>query len=81
MIKYADRGLANDRYYWNMNQTLLKTLFWVLNIAILSVNQGNVLVFYLKHGRSAFTNTYRLTCLMNFNIYFYVFLLGLNSVN
>ena len=59
MIKYADRGLANDRYYWNMNQSLLKTLFWVLNIAILSVNQCNVLVFYLKHGRSLFSNTYR----------------------
>ena len=59
MIKYADRGLVNDRYYWNMNLSLLKTLFWVLNIAILSTNQGNSLVYYIKHGRSLFSNTFR----------------------
>ena len=59
MIKYADRGLVNDRYYWNMNQSLFKTLFWVMNIAILSVNQGNVLFFYMKHGRSIYANIFR----------------------
>ena len=24
MVKYSDRGLANDRYYWNMNHALFK---------------------------------------------------------
>ena len=59
MIKYADRGLVNDRYYWNMNLSLIKNLFWVMNITILSVNQGNSLSFYMKHGRSLFSNTFR----------------------
>ena len=59
MIKYTNRGLVNDRYYWNMNLSLLKTLFWVSNISMLVANQANVLMFYLAHGRSMFSNTYR----------------------
>ena len=59
MIKYANRGLANDRYYWNMNWRLLKILFWVINISFLVINQGNGLAFYLKNGRSMFAYTYR----------------------
>ena len=33
LIKYADRGLVNDRYYYNMNMTLFKNLFWLSNIS------------------------------------------------
>ena len=65
MVKYADRGLANDRYYWNMNLTLFKYLFWVSNISCQAVPQGNMWSFYIKHGYSLFSNTYRThTCKM-----------------
>ena len=59
MIKYTNRGLVNDRYYWNMNLSLLKTLFWVGNIALLVANQANFVTFYLVHGRSLSANTHR----------------------
>ena len=59
MIKYSNRGLVNDRYYWNMDWTLLKRLFWVANSVMLVVNQVNPLIVYLVHGHSIYANTYR----------------------
>ena len=59
MIKYTNRGLVNDRYYWNMNWSLLKSLFWVSNTAFLMVNQGRGLAYLIKHGHSIYGNTYR----------------------
>ena len=61
LIKYVDRGLVNDRYYYNMNMTLFKTLFWIINISVFFINQGNILAFSIKHGgTSLYSNTYRL---------------------
>ena len=60
MIKYVDRGLVNDRYYYNMNMTLFKTLFWVINITFFLINQGNTLAFSIKYdGASLVANTHR----------------------
>ena len=61
LIKYVDRGLVNDRYYYNMNMTLFKTLFWIINVSFFFINQGNFLAYSIKYdGASLFSNTYRL---------------------
>ena len=62
MIKYTNRGLVNDRYYWNMNWSLLRTLFWTGNIVMLVSDQANYLATYLEHGHSIFAYTYRFDC-------------------
>ena len=60
MIKYVDRGLVNDRYYYNMNMTLFNTLFWIIKISLFLINQGGVLAFSIKYeGASIYENTYR----------------------
>ena len=59
LVKYADRGLANDRYYYNMNWTLFNVLFWIINICLFAVNQGMMWSFSLKHGNDYVENSYR----------------------
>lgn len=59
MIKYSNRGLVNDRYYWNMNWSLLRTLFWIGNIALFVFNQAFSLASILKYGHNVFSHTYR----------------------
>ena len=59
MVKYADRGLANDRYYYNMNWTLFKVLFWIANICTFALNQGMMWSFSLKHGKDLAENSHR----------------------
>ena len=58
LVKYADHGLVNDRYYHNMNQTLFKALYWISNIFLFVINQGVVLSAHLKRG-NPFRNSYR----------------------
>ena len=65
LIKYVDRGLVNDRYYYNMDMTLFKILFWIINISFFLINQGNIFAFSIKHeGATLFDNTYRLVTVM-----------------
>ena len=71
-LKYADRGLVNDRFYYNMNMSLFNILFWVSNIFLFATNQGMIWVHIIKHGEnwSFFQNTYRYSSkLYNENIY------------
>ena len=70
-LKYADRGLVNDRFYYNMNMSLFKVLFWVSNIFLLTINQGMIWVRIIKHGQSNFQNTYRYSTIL-YNEYFYI---------
>ena len=58
-VKYTDRGLANDRYYYNMNMTLFKRLFWTTNLSLFLLNQGVVWSYAIKHGRSFAENSHR----------------------
>ena len=58
LVKYADHGLVNDRYYHNMNQTLFKALYWISNIFLFVLNQGVTLSNHFKDG-NPFKNTYR----------------------
>ena len=58
-LKYADRGLVNDRFYYNMNMSLFNVLFWISNITLFMFNQGNMWVHIFIHGKSPFENTYR----------------------
>ena len=61
LIKYVDRGLVNDRYYYNMNMTLFKILFWTMNISFFLINQGNFVAFSIKYDGDLLTDqTYRL---------------------
>ena len=50
MVKYADRGLANDRYYYNMNMRLFTLLFWTASGIMILMNQAMVITYYVKHG-------------------------------
>ena len=51
MVKYADRGLANDRYYYNTNMKLFTMLYWTLCGTIFLLNQALVISYYVKHGK------------------------------
>ena len=55
MIKYADRGLVNDPFFYNSTK-LLKTLFWTANLIPVLLNQGFMWSHYAKHGESFFTD-------------------------
>ena len=59
LLKYADRGLANDRYYYNMNMSLFNILFWLSNIVLFAINQGIVWAHFFKNEKSIFENGYR----------------------
>ena len=59
LLKYADRGLANDRYYYNMNMSLFNGLFWLGNIVLFAINQGGAWAYFIKHGRSLYQNAYK----------------------
>ena len=59
LLKYADRGLANDRYYYNMNMSLFNGLFWLGNIVLFTINQGGAWAYFIKHGRSLYQNAYK----------------------
>ena len=59
LLKYADRGLVNDRYYYNMNMSLFNVLFWLSNIVLFTINQGIVWVHVFKHGTSLFQNAHK----------------------
>ena len=45
-MKYADRGLADDRFWFNGNLRLFKTLFWFANIFFI-VTQGGIIFGHL----------------------------------
>ena len=53
-VKYANRGLVNDRYYYNANMTLVNVLFWISNICLFLVNQGNTWAHLIIKGRIQF---------------------------
>ena len=55
MVKYADRGLVNDKFFVNNIQPL-KYLFWICNLFLVLQNQGLIWAFYFKHGKSFFAN-------------------------
>ena len=59
LLKYADRGLVNDRYYYNMNMSLFNVLFWSSNIVIFAINQGIVWAHFFKDGTSLFENAHK----------------------
>ena len=65
LVKYSDRGLVNDRYYYNMDISLFKILFWIINVCCLAANQGMLWSFLIKHGQSFFLNSYRYIFVIN----------------
>ena len=50
LMKYVDRGLADDRFWFNGGLRLFKTLFWLSNIFFILTQQGILLshLFYFK---------------------------------
>ena len=50
LMKYVDRGLADDRFWFNGGLRLFKILFWLSNIFFILVQQGILLshLFYFK---------------------------------
>ena len=60
MVKYADRGLADDVFWHNMDFFKnFKMLFWVLNTTVFVWGNSMLVVFYIKHGQSRFANNPR----------------------
>ena len=39
LVKYSDRGLADDVFWFNGNMKLFENLFWILNLTLLLLAQ------------------------------------------
>ena len=48
LVKYPDRGLAEDVYVCNGSLRLFDILFWVLNLTLVVIMQGIRLAKYLR---------------------------------
>ena len=58
-MKYSDRGLADDRFWFNGGLRLFQILFWLANIFFILSNLGIISVHYFYHQQSVMHRTYR----------------------
>ena len=59
LMKYSDRGLADDRFWFNGSLELFKILFWFGNIFFILTNIGILTGHYFYHGHNFFLRVYR----------------------
>ena len=58
-MKYSDRGLADDRFWFNGGLRLFNVLFWLGNIFFILTNLGILSIHYFYHGHNFFFRSYR----------------------
>ena len=58
-MKYSDRGLADDRFWFNGGLRLFKILFWLANIFFILTNLGIISIHYLYYQQNVFHRVYR----------------------
>ena len=61
-MKYSDRGLADDRFWFNGGLRLFRILFWLAIIFFILVNLGILIGHYAYHGQNFFLGVYRFKC-------------------
>ena len=59
LMKYSDRGLADDRFWFNGGLRLFEILFWFCNIFFILTNLGVISTHYFYHGQNYFLKVYR----------------------
>ena len=59
LVKYSDRGLADDRFWFNGGLRLFNILFWLANIFFILTNLGILSIHYFYHGQNVFFRAYR----------------------
>ena len=58
-MKYSDRGLADDRFWFNGGLRLFKILFWLANIFFILTNLGIISIHFLYYQQNFFHRVYR----------------------
>ena len=58
-MKYADRGLADDRFWFNGGLKLFQIQFWLANIFFILTNISGLIAHYLRFNQNLFQKTYR----------------------
>ena len=59
LMKYSDRGLADDRFWFNGGLRLFQILFWFANIFFILSNLGIISIHFIYHQRNVFARGYR----------------------
>ena len=72
LMKYVDRGLADDRFWFNGGLRLFKLLFWLSNIFFILTQQGILLshLFYFKGN--VYLKVFRLIWFLYFIYFIYL---------
>ena len=63
-MKYSDRGLADDRFWFNggnVQRRLFGILFWISNTFFILIQQGNILAHLFYFKENVFMKVYRYT--------------------
>ena len=55
-MKYSDRGLADDRFWFNGSLRLFQILFWFANIFFILSNLGIISIHFIYHQQNVFAN-------------------------
>ena len=46
LVKYSDRGLADDVFWFNGGLKLFETLFWIINIFLMLAHETNITILF-----------------------------------
>ena len=71
-MKYSDRGLADDRFWFNGGLRLFKILFWIANIFFILTNHGILSIHLLYHEQNVYLKVYRSELKSFYNSIFYI---------
>ena len=61
-MKYSDRGLADDRFWFNggnVQRRLFRILFWISNVFFILIQLGNILAHLFYFEENVFLKVYR----------------------
>ena len=46
LVKYSDRGLADDAFWFNGGLKLFEILFWIINIFLMMAHETNITILF-----------------------------------
>ena len=58
-MKYSDRGLADDRFWFNGGLRLFQILFWLANTFFILTNLGLIFIPYFYFQQNFLFRVYR----------------------
>ena len=68
LMKYPDRGLADDRFWFNGGLRLFNILFWISTIFFILSNLGILSSHYFYHDQNVFLKAYRSVLSCSFDL-------------